>query len=57
MSIFRKRVVQKEAEGEHRGIRPFSSGIRQCYLVYLNNQEPGNESLKNIDLYRQKTAP
>jgi hypothetical protein len=29
----------------------------QLYLVYLNNQERENGSLKNIDLYDQKTAP
>lgn len=27
------------------------------YLVYLNNQEPENGSLKTIDLNHQKTAP
>jgi hypothetical protein len=31
--------------------------ILELYLVYLINQEGENRSLKNIDLYDQKTAP
>jgi len=31
--------------------------LSELYLVYLLNQEGENGSLKNIDLYDQKTAP
>jgi hypothetical protein len=31
--------------------------LLELYLVYLINQEGENGSLKNIDLYDQKTAP
>jgi hypothetical protein len=30
--------------------------VAGCYLVYLNNEEPWKQRLKNIDLCDQKTA-
>jgi len=41
-------------------VEAFCTGIfwvMRRYLVYLNNQETENESLKTIDLCDQKTAP
>jgi len=49
--------VQKGTEGAHGGIRHRILGSGDVYLVYLNNREPENESLKTMDLCDQKTAP